>query len=216
VNDEAAPQEAFDQVPSGALSAELEPEFRVVSHAGARRGVRLERFFWTALKRLAESRKSTLGAIVEEIARTHEGAGNATSAIRVSCMRWLTEENAELARLASLKTVNSILAACPSPAFSLSSGKRILNFNAPFQLLVRQHLPQGTDGRQDLRLSLDLSLPEIFRNLDANLEKPVVTGFVLGAGDRRYRGQINAVRAPVKELEVLIAFVSNRGTLPNR
>nr|WP_280824687.1 ribbon-helix-helix domain-containing protein [Mesorhizobium soli] len=198
----------FDQALSEVPSTDLQPEFRVVSHGGARRGLRLERLFWKVLKRVAESRKSTLGAMVDEIAKTHGDSKNATSAIRVTCIRWLTGENAELSRLASIKTVNSILGACPSPAFTLSSSKRILNFNAPFQQLVRQHLPQGSDGRQDLKLSLDLSLPEIFSKLDANLEGPVVTGFVLGAGDRRYRGQINAVRAPVMEPELLMAFVS--------
>jgi len=208
VKDETAPPEAFDEAPSEITSTDLLPEFRVVSHGGARRGIRLERLFWSVLKRIAESRKSTLGAMIDEIARTHGDSRNATSAIRVTCMRWLTGENAELAGLASMKTVNSILSACPSPAFTLSSGKRIVNFNAPFQQLIRQHLPQGSDGRQDLRLSLDLSLPEIFSKLDANLEGPVVTGFVLGAGERRYRGQINAVRAPVKEPELLMAFVS--------
>ena len=35
----------------------------------------------------------------------------------------------------------------------------------------------------------------------------MVTGFVIGAGDRRYRAQLNVVRAPVSEPELLLAFV---------
>ena len=190
---------------------DLEPEFRVVARGGVRRGIRLERFFWISLKKLAESRKSTLGKIIDEIAETHAGAGNLTSAIRVACIRWLSDKNADLQKLASLKTINAILVACPSPAFALSSSKKILTFNPPFQQLVRRQLPvgHGDDARQDLKLALDLNVADIFSRLDANGENPVVTGFVIGAGDRRYRGQLNVVRAPLIEPELLMAFVFN-------
>ena len=190
---------------------DLEPEFRVVARGGVRRGIRLERFFWISLKKLAESRKSTLGKVIDEIAGTHAEIGNLTSAIRVTCIRWLSDNNADLQRLASLKTINAILVACPSPAFTLSSSKKILTFNPPFQQLVRRQLPagHGDDARQDLKLALDLNVADIFSRLDANGENPVVTGFVIGAGDRRYRGQLNVVRAPLIEPELLMAFVFN-------
>jgi predicted DNA-binding ribbon-helix-helix protein len=194
------------------LSTEdLEPEFRVVARGGVRRGIRLERFFWISLKKLAESRKSTLGKVIEEIAETHAGAGNLTSAIRVACIRWLSDKNTDLQKLASLKTINAILVACPSPAFALSSSKKILTFNPPFQQLVRRQLPvgHGDDARQDLKLALDLNVADICSRLDANGENPVVTGFVIGAGDRRYRGQLSVVRAPLIEPELLMAFVFN-------
>ena len=193
------------------LTGELKPEFRVVARGGVRRGIRLERFFWASLKKLAESRKSTLGKVVDEIAETHAEAGNLTSAIRVACIRWLSDKNAHLQKLASLKTINAILVACPSPAFALSSSKKILIFNPPFQQMVRRQLPAalGDDARQDLKLALDLNVADIFSRLDANGENPVVTGFVIGAGDRRYRGQLNVVRAPLIEPELLMAFVFN-------
>ena len=69
---------------------DVEPEFRVVVRGGTRRGIRLERFFWASLKRLAESRKSTLGQVVEEISRVQPETGNLTSAIRVACARWFS------------------------------------------------------------------------------------------------------------------------------
>ena len=197
--------------PSLPLSCEdVEPEFRVVVRDGNRRGIRLERFFWTALKRFAQSRKSTLGQMVEEISQVAPETGNLTSAIRVACARWLAEENAELKRLASLRKVSALLLACPSPAFALSSSKKILAFNPAFQLLVRRQLPveQGDEGRHDLKLALDLNVADIFARLDADGDRPVVSGFVIGAADRRYRAQLNIVRAPISESEVLLAFVS--------
>ncbi|TIV97547.1 MAG: hypothetical protein E5V74_18880, partial [Mesorhizobium sp.] len=70
-----------------ALAAEdFGPEFRVVARGGVRRGIRLERAFWVSLKHMAESRKCTIGMLVEEIAE-HHPEGNLTSAIRVACMR---------------------------------------------------------------------------------------------------------------------------------
>jgi len=86
--------------------------------------------------------------------------------------------------LASIKTINAILVACPSPAFALSSSKKILTFNAPFQQLVRRQLPvaPNEDARHDLKLALDLNVADIFARLEANGETPVATGFVIGAG----------------------------------
>ncbi|TGT67593.1 hypothetical protein EN802_28960 [bacterium M00.F.Ca.ET.159.01.1.1] len=193
------------------VAEDFGPEFRVVARGGVRRGIRLERAFWVSLKQMAENRKCTIGMLVEEIAEQHPDHGNLTSAIRVACMRGLAEESMELRKLASIRTINAILIACPSPAFALSSSKKILAFNTPFQQLVRRQLPSapGEDGRQDLKLALDLHVPDIFARLDASGETPVSTGFVIGAGERRYRGQLSAVRAPVTEPELLMAFVFN-------
>ncbi|RWF66947.1 ribbon-helix-helix domain-containing protein [Mesorhizobium sp.] len=181
------------------------PEFRVV----ARGGIRLERAFWVTLKQMAESRKCTIGMLVDEIA--HAEQGNLTSAIRVACMRGMADENLSLRKLASIRTITAILVACPSPAFALSSSKKILTFNAPFQQLVKRQLPTAPndDARHDLKLALDLNVADIFARLEANGETPVNTGFVIGVGERRYRGQLNVVRAPVAEPELLMAFVFN-------
>ncbi|BCM17375.1 ribbon-helix-helix domain-containing protein [Mesorhizobium sp. J8] len=212
MSDSAAGPESSRERLLPALAAEdFGPEFRVVARGGVRRGIRLEHAFWVSLKQMAESRKCTIGMLVEEIAEQHPDQGNLTSAIRVACMRGLAEESMELRKLASIRTINAILVACPSPAFALSSSKKILAFNTPFQQLVRRQLPSapGEDGRQDLKLALDLNVPDIFARLDANGETPVTSGFVIGAGERRYRGQLSAVRAPVTEPELLMAFVFN-------
>ncbi|MBB6412998.1 ribbon-helix-helix domain-containing protein [Mesorhizobium sangaii] len=184
-------------------------EFRVVARGGVRRGIRLERAFWVSLKQMAESRKCTIGMLIDEIAESQAQTGNLTSAIRVACMRGLGEENLTLRRLASINTINAIVVACPSPAFALASSKKILTFNAPFQQLVKRQLPiaPNDEARHDLKLALDLNVADIFARLDANGQAPVATGFVIGAGERRYRGHLNVVRAPVVEPELLMAFV---------
>lgn len=188
---------------------DLRPEFRAVARGNVRHGIKLERPFWSCLKRLAQSRNATIGMLVDELARHRGNGGNLTSAIRVACLSWLAEQNAELAQLASQKVTNALIMACPSPAFALSSAKRIVTFNQPFQLLIRRQLPTvfGDETRQELKLALDLNVVDIFQRLANSPDAPVVTGFVLGLGERRYRGQLNAVRAPVKDNELLIAYI---------
>ncbi|MCA0034505.1 MULTISPECIES: ribbon-helix-helix domain-containing protein [unclassified Mesorhizobium] len=210
MNDSATPPAVLDRLLLPTKAEDLGMEFRVVARLGIRRGIRLERAFWTSLRHMAESRKCTIGMLVDEIAEGQPASGNLTSAIRVACIRDMAEENLTLKRLASIRTISAILVACPSPAFALSSSKKILTFNAPFQQLVKRQLPTAPndDGRQDLRLALDLNVADIFARLDANGETPVASGFVIGAGDRRYRGQLNAVRAPLIEQDLLMAFVS--------
>ncbi|RUW55912.1 MULTISPECIES: ribbon-helix-helix domain-containing protein [unclassified Mesorhizobium] len=190
---------------------DFELEFRVVARGGVRRGIRLERAFWVSLKQMAESRKCTIGMLVDEIAESHAEKGNLTSAIRVACIRESGNENLNLRKLASIRTVNAILLACPSPAFALASTKKIVTFNASFQQLVKRQLPTAfdQDTRQDLKLALDLNVADIFARLDTNGDVAVASGFVIGAGERRYRGQLNVVRAPVQDLELLMAFVFN-------
>lgn len=191
------------------LVEDLVPEFRVVVYNGQRRGLRLERGFWEALKAIAANRKCTLGALVDSIATEAGDSSNLSSAIRVACLQDIDRDSTALRRLASIETVKSILQACPAPAFALESNRKILTFNPPFQNLVRRQLPAGLDddARKDFKLALDLSLAEIFQLLCESVDRPVSTGFVIGAGERRYRGQINAARAPVAELELIMAFV---------
>lgn len=190
---------------------DLTTDFRVVVRQGSRRGIRLERIFWATLKQLAEHNHLTIGEMVEEIAHANDDASNLASAIRVACLRWMADQNAGLARLASLRTINAILGACPAPAFALSSAKKILTFNPAFQNLVRRQLPVGfgEEAHRDLRLSLDLNVADIFNRLDANDGVPISSGFVIGAAERRYRGQLNIVRAPIKAPELLMSFVVN-------
>jgi predicted DNA-binding ribbon-helix-helix protein len=189
----------------------LAPEFRVVARNGQRRGIRLERAFWDALKHMAGRDKRTLGTLIDEVAAIVDEKGNLASALRVACLRDATQESAILRKLASIGMVNAILVACPAPAFALESTRKILAFNPPFQNLVRRQLPAGLhdDARKDLKLALDINVADIFETLHHNGNQPVATGFVMGVGERRYRGQINAVRAPVSEPELLMAFVVN-------
>jgi predicted DNA-binding ribbon-helix-helix protein len=197
--------------PAARERAGLQPIFRVVGKAGSRRALRLERVFWDTLRDMARADHSSVAALVEEQAAGEVAkATNLSSAIRVACASRLRDEVESLSKIASLGTVNAMLAACPSPAFALSATKAILSFNQPFQQFVRRQLPFSptAENKNELRLALDMSLKEVFERLDVTHDRPVSSGFALGAGERRYRGQVNLVRAPVRQPPVLLAFVA--------
>ena len=189
---------------------DLEPEFRVIVRGESRRGVRMEHRYWAMLKGLAESRKSTLGQVVEEISRLHPESHNLTSAIRVACARWLSDENTELRQLASLMALSSVLHACPSPALVLNSSKVILTFNPAFQQFVRRKLlgGKGTGLPDQLKIGLDISVAEIQSRIERN-DGPIVADFFVSAENRIYRAQLSMVKAPTAEPGLLLAFVSS-------
>jgi predicted DNA-binding ribbon-helix-helix protein len=189
----------------------LLPIFRAVGKTGSRRALRLERVFWDILREVAKANHTSIASIVEDLAAGEAAlATNLSSAIRVACANWLRDEVDALSEIASLATVSSILAACPSPAFALSATKAILSFNAPFQQFVRRQLPFSptAENKSELRLALDMNLKDVFERLGGTHDKPVSSGFVIGAGERRFRGQLNLVKAPVRQPPVLLAFVA--------
>jgi predicted DNA-binding ribbon-helix-helix protein len=200
--------EARDR-PSDAASDPGRAEFRVVTHGDQRRGVRLERAFWQAIKDAAKRRQVTIGQLVEDIAVQNAGATNLASALRVACIGWLRSRTAHLEALTTAERIGPFLNAVPTPAFALGANRKILAFNAAFQDLVRRQFPAlGTSGqREELRMALDINVLELVARLDANGNTPVRTGFAFGIGDRRFRGQINAVKAPSSDVDVVLAFV---------
>jgi len=185
------------------------PEFRVVSRGNERRGIRLERIFWQAAKEIARRNGTTIAGFIDEISKQKDESANLASAIRVACLSSTIGRVAHLERLTSGKTVSSILAAVPSPGFALGANKQILAFNSAFQMLVRRQFPvlAEVEQRTDLKLALDINIAELIARLDQNGNTPVLTGFAIGVGDRRFRGQLNAVKAPASGADTVLAFV---------
>jgi predicted DNA-binding ribbon-helix-helix protein len=185
------------------------PEFRVVARGKSRRGIRLERIFWQTAKSIAQRSHTTIGGLVDEISSQQLSSNNLASAIRVACLSWMVRRTAHLEALTSNAVINSILMAVPTPAFALGANKKILAFNSAFQTLVRRQFPVPGDAEQrgDLKLALDMNIAELMERLDQNGNTAVLTGFAIGVGDRRFRGQLNAVKAPSSDFDVVLAFV---------
>jgi predicted DNA-binding ribbon-helix-helix protein len=195
--------------PLSAAEDAAKPEFRVVARGKSRRGIRLERIFWQTAKSIAQRSHMTIGGLVDEISSQQDSSNNLASAIRVACLSWMVKRTARLEALTSIAVINSILTAVPSPAFALGANKKILAFNTAFQTLVRRQFPVLADAEQrgDLKLALDINVAELMARLDQNGNTAVLTGFAIGIGDRRFRGQLNAVKAPSIDVEIVLAFV---------
>jgi predicted DNA-binding ribbon-helix-helix protein len=195
--------------PASAGEDAAKPEFRVVARGKSRRGIRLERIFWQTAKSIAQRSHITIGSLVDEISSQQASSNNLASAIRVACLSWMVKRTAQLEALTSVAVINSILTAVPSPAFALGANKKILAFNTAFQTLVRRQFPVLAEAEQrgDLKLALDINVAELMARLDQNGNTAVLTGFAIGIGDRRFRGQLNAVKAPSIDVEIVLAFV---------
>lgn len=195
--------------PPSAGEDAAKPEFRVVARGKSRRGIRLERIFWQTAKSIAQRSHITIGSLVDEISSQQASSNNLASAIRVACLSWMVKRTAQLEALTSIAVINSILTAVPSPAFALGANKKILAFNTAFQTLVRRQFPVLAEAEQrgDLKLALDINVAELMARLDQNGNTAVLTGFAIGIGDRRFRGQLNAVKAPSIDVEIVLAFV---------
>jgi predicted DNA-binding ribbon-helix-helix protein len=185
------------------------PEFRVVARGKTRRGIRLERIFWQTAKSIAQRSHVTVGSLVDDISSRQNGHKNLASAIRVACLSWMVQRTAQLEALTSVAVINSILSAVPSPAFALGANKKILAFNAAFQMLVRRQFPILADAEQrnELKLALDINIADLMARLDQNGNTAILTGFAIGVGERRFRGQLNAVKAPSSDVEIVLGFV---------
>ena len=198
-----------ESLPAFTSQEAAKPEFRVVARGKKRTGIRLERIFWQTAKQIALRSHMTIGRLVDEISGQQVSPDNLASAIRVACHSWMVERTTRLETLTSVAMINSILTAVPSPAFALGSNKKILAFNSAFQVLVRRQLPMLAEAEQrgELRLALDINLADLMMRLDQNGNTAIPTGFAIGTGDRRFRGQLNAVKAPSIDVEIVLAFV---------
>lgn len=187
-----------------------EPIFRAVMAQGERRGIRLERVFWKTLSAIAAARKETLGEVVAHAAGEVPDSPNLASALRVLAARWLSDRNAELRRLTAADSVFSIIHASPSPAFVLSADKRIVQYNQAFLNFLQARLlaAQSPDLMRSVRLTLDMQIEQVIELLAADPKTPVTTGFALGVAERRVRGQLKLVNAPVSAATMVIAFMT--------
>lgn len=191
------------------LTTDAEPIFRVVEDQDGRRGLRLEQAYWKILRRIATATAQKTGALVKSITSQAPEVTNTTSLLRVYCLKWVLEESETLRQISDPSLVVNLVRASPSAAFALGLDKRIIAFNQPFQTFVQARfaaLESGAIGR-DFRLALDTHLNELAVSLRVNGNVPAQVGFVVGFGDRRARGTLNAILAPVAGRDIVLCYV---------
>jgi predicted DNA-binding ribbon-helix-helix protein len=191
------------------LAGDAEPIFRVVEDQDARRGIRLERIYWQALRDISQVTRQKTGALVKSIVGEAPTLTNTTSLLRVYCLRWMMNTLDEARQLTDPARIVSLVRVSPSAAFALGLDKRIIAYNQSFLNFVQARFAysQPAPINKDLRLALDVHLTDLATTLKANDNTPVVVGFVVGVGDRRLRGNLNAILAPVTEQNVILCYV---------
>lgn len=185
------------------------PHFRVVKVGARRRGLRLERIYWDILERMADEEGLRLAGLLSHHAGADAATGNFSSYLRVIGARWLSGKLAAHDAVTSLKNLEALVKASSAPTFALTENKRILFFNQEFIRLIQTRFPQSASrvAAASLRLSLDVQIDELIRTLRQRDNEPLTTGFVLGFDERRLRGRLNVVLAPVTKNPVILGYL---------
>lgn len=199
----------LNEAGNGAPGDDNEPVFRVVEDGGMRRGIRLERIFWQVLREVAQLKQKKIGALVQSILEEAPEPTNTTSLLRVYCLRWALNTLATANEVTSPASVGNLVRASPGAAFALGLDKRIVAYNQSFLNFVQARFSylESEPVNRDLRLALDGHLTDLAATLKANGNTPVVMGFVVGIGGRRFRGKLNALLAPASGQSILLCYV---------
>jgi predicted DNA-binding ribbon-helix-helix protein len=186
------------------------PKFRVVRTGDRRRGIRLEQIFWTVLARLAKEEGTTIAQLVEAAEASFPQSGNITSVLRVVAVGWMQRQLIRAQPVNEENIVNNLVRASPMSTIALASDKRLIAYNTPFLMFVQSHLGLASSAAlpRNLRLILDVQFGELIRALGTNGNRAIRTGILLGAEERRVRGTLSVVLAPVQKEATLIGYLS--------
>jgi predicted DNA-binding ribbon-helix-helix protein len=190
-------------------AAGAEPFFRAVTADGKRRGMRLEREFWTLLEKVGREESATVGEIVAMIEASGIKSTNLTSAVRVFVAQWLEYRLGGLREKMSPAVVNGLINACPSPAFALSATRQLRFHNPAFLRFIRMNMPseEMDQMERNLRLQIDMHMEDLLAALREGDRTMVPLGFAIGVNERRVRGRLNAVLAPCWNEDMIIGYV---------
>lgn len=191
------------------LASDAEPVFRVVEDQDTRRGIRLERAYWQALRDIASATRQKAGSLVGAIISQAPDVANTTSLLRVYCLQWALGELDSARRISNPSLVTNLVRASPGPAFALGLDKRIIAYNQSFLAFVQARFSYAAPGPigRDFRLALDVHLADLAASLKASGNTPTAVGFVVGLGDRRLRGNLNSILAPVMGQDIILCYV---------
>ena len=194
---------------NGSQAEDTEPVFRVVEDGGARRGIRLEKVFWRALREIAQLKQKKIGALVQSVLEEAPQSANTASLLRVYCLRWALDALMSAKEATGPSSAINLVKASPGAAFALGLDKRIVAYNQSFLNFVQVRFSdmESAPVGGDLRLALDGQLADLAATLKENGNAPVGIGFVISIGGRRLRGKLNALLAPASGQNILLCYV---------
>ncbi len=197
-----------DTMPDTHLVDISKPEFRTLTTANGRTGVRLERAFWKALDVLSASGGLKRSRFLSQIvAAANEADINASSAIRSTTVDLLLREVERLKPLAQTSGLISMLQAGPTPAFALDQRKRLVQSNPEFLRYLRS--VAGSIGGASAADAAQLSIERPVDNLFSELKAGEITecGISIRCGNRDRRTRVRILMVPPEPAMALVGYI---------
>lgn len=185
------------------------PVFRAVMAVGRRRGLRLEKSFWSALETIGKRDGVKISDIIERLEENGANTGNLASLLRVYALGWLESCLGEVEEKTAPEKLHALVNACPSPALALSEGKGLRFYNAAFLRYIRMSMPAAEFDQMHtkLQLKIDMNTGDLIERLKSGEAENISLGFVIGLNNRTVNGKLKAVLAPSGGEDFVIGYI---------
>ena len=187
-----------------------QPVFKAVNVESRRRGLRLEKGFWSALDHISKQNGQRIGDIVHQLELKFPSNKNTASMLRVYVLSWLEEQYSVLKIGSSLKMLQAHITTCPSPTFVLSSQSGLTFYNSAFIQYIRTNVPvfKFDTMHSKIQLKIDMNTTELIEQLKETGIENISLGFVIGLDNRHIRGQLKATLAFAENKYFVVGYVT--------
>jgi predicted DNA-binding ribbon-helix-helix protein len=198
--------------PEDILIAAAEPQFRTVTTATGRAGIRIEKVFWDSLSDISEAlgikRSALVGTVIE---RAKAGDLNVASALRSYVAAVHRGETERLKGLLSTAQVAKQLQLAPVPSFALTRQKRLISANAEFVQYLRgiPGDPANSVSPEVAQLSLDRPIEDVFEELKSE-GASVRCVLTIRVDNRNRRAACKIVAVPPLPAQAIVGYLLGR------
>lgn len=198
--------------PEDMLISAAEQQFRTVTTARGRAGIRIEKVFWESLTDISAAlgikRSALVGTIIE---RAKAGDINVASALRSYVAAVQRGEVHRLKAQFATTSVARLLQLAPVPSFALNRQKRLISANAEFVQFLRgiPGDPAHAVSPEVAQLSLDRPIEEVFDELrtDGASVRCVLT---MRVDNRHRRAACKIVGVPPLPAQAIVGYLLGR------
>lgn len=187
------------------------PVFKAINVDKRRRGIRLEKRFWSALDQISKHNGHRISDIIVQLEKGGQDTKNTASMLRVYALDWFGKQYQALKNEASLRRIQAQVTACPTPTFTLSSKSGLKFYNAAFIQYIRSNVPvlELNTMHNKLQLKIDMNTTELIEQLKDKGIESVSLGFVIGLGSHHIRGKLKATLAFADDEYFIIGYITS-------
>jgi predicted DNA-binding ribbon-helix-helix protein len=185
------------------------PEFRAVTTSGGRKGLRLERAFWSALTTIASWSGAKRHKLIAKVLDEADGqALNSSSALRSFAMNAMHKELERVRAQSDAAFAVPLLQQAPVPSFAVDKAKRIIRVNGEFNHFLRILFAESGDlaSKKLLQLNLETPVAQVFADLGGSGRAgQYMLNISVEGRSRRTRTRIVAV--PPYDPRILVGYI---------